>query len=187
MESKEKTLKTITTISSVAYIISKIIFVLVCIGAGLGLLGMIISPFIDWSWVQSSIQKGADSLGETWNWINKVNLVNAEVSCAYSLSNGVVAAFLSYFCYSLFKNIKVKKTPFDKENSSYLTKIGVISLIQAFGVPLFMLIITASTKTSDVFSSKVSGASLVLALFIFTLSLIFKYGSSLQEEADTTL
>lgn len=187
MESKEKTLKTITTISSVAYVISKIIFVFACIGAAVGILGMIISPFIDWNWVQSSIQKGAEAANQTWNWISKVNLTSAEVSCTNALLGGTVGAFLSYYCYSLFRNIKEKQTPFDKANSSYLTKIGITSLIQAFGVPLIMLIITSATKTSDIFSSKVSGVSLVFALFIFTLSLIFKYGSSLQEEADTTL
>ncbi|MFA6625183.1 MAG: DUF2975 domain-containing protein, partial [Bacilli bacterium] len=99
----------------------------------------------------------------------------------------VASMFGTDLSYHLFRNIKKEGTPFRSTNVSLLNKIGVVSLIQGVGIPCISTIITLSTKTSDLFTGTISGVSIIFGLLIFALSLVFKYGVSLQDEADTTL
>jgi hypothetical protein len=122
----------------------------------------------------------------TWD-VNILNITNAEVFSVNTLLASGCGAWLAYTAHDFFNGMALARTPFTTKSVHSLSMIGIISLISAVGVPIVMGIVEAATKTTQLFSNAWYGTSIFFALFIFFLSLIFKYGVILQKEADTTL
>ena len=186
MNSKERKddLKFLRKVSSICSVVFKIFSVLCFIAAIVCLIFMIVSPFIPWD---ETIKFVKDNIQVDAKVIDYLNIRYAEVGCVIGLISFVASMFGTDLSYHLFRNIKKEGTPFRSTNVSLLNKIGVVSLIQGVGIPCISTIITLSTKTSDLFTGTISGVSIIFGLLIFALSLVFKYGVSLQDEADTTL
>lgn len=188
MKEKHSTKETLRKIGHVADIISIIIFVLCCVAAAGGFLGLIISPFIDWPWWRDIISQSANRAGNTLSWdVSNLTIKNAEIVSVQSLLSSGISGLLVFYCHLLFKNIAREGTPFIDANVHLLISIGIISLVRALAVPLVLTIIFAATGTESIFTSGFSGIGIIVALFVFALSLVFKYGAELQKEADTTL
>jgi len=181
---KEKTLKSLTTLGKVCSVIFKIFSILCLIAAIICLIGIIASPFVPWA---EAVKQIENNVTGDISFTKYLNVTYAEVACVIGLLSLVAAMFSTHFCDQLFYNLKKEGTPFRKDNVILLNKIGIVALIQALAIPAVLSIITAATKTQDAFSGTFSGVSVVFGLLIFALSLVFKYGVSLQDEADTTL
>jgi hypothetical protein len=188
METKKSTKRTLQTIGKVAYVISKIIFILGLIGASIGLTCMISAAFVNWEWVRETIIDFAQQHDLTLTWdVGTLTLKNAEV-----LSFGVLVkcgsgAVLTYFLMKLFGNIKDEGTPFTDSNVKLLMAVGITCLVEAFGVSLLLDIVVRATQTGAIFNYGSNFPNLIIALLVFALALVFKYGVELQKEADTTL
>jgi len=189
MKEKRTTKQTLILIGKVGAIVSLVILIFAAIGAAVGFLGLIFSPFVDWNWLQELIAKGASESGAALNWdVSVLNATNAEIVSLKTFLSAGTSVVLLYFARGLFANIEKEGTPFTDPNVKQLVNIGIISLVQAFAVPIIVGIVINATGTTALFGdSSSSGASLIMALFVFAMSLVFKYGVELQKEADTTL
>lgn len=181
---KEKSLKSLWTLGSVCSIIFRSFSILCLIASIFCLIGVIGSPFIPWAKAVEQVE--ANVAGDT-SFTKYLSVKVAEVACVTGLLSLVVSMFICHYCDKLFLNIKTEGTPFRKDNVRLLNRIGIVSLIQALAVPAIVSIITTATSTGAVLSYPFSGANVVFGLLIFALSMVFKYGVSLQDEADTTL
>lgn len=181
---KEKTVKSLRTLGSVCSVLFKIFSILCLIAAVICFGAIIAAPFVPWSDAVDFITKNVT--GDI-SFTKYLNVKYAEVACVTGLCSLVVAMVSTHLCDLLFFNIKKEGTPFRKSNVALLNKIGIVALVQAVGLPIVYAIITNATGTQDVFTSSFSGVALVFGLLIFALSLVFKYGVTLQDEADTTL
>jgi hypothetical protein len=189
MKEKRTTKQTLILIGKIGAIVSLVLLVFAAIGTAGGFLGLIFFPFVDWSWLRELMVKGASESGMALSWdVGILNATNAEiVSLNVFLSAGTSVGLL-YFARGLFANIEKEGTPFTEPNVKLLVNIGIVSLVQAFAAPIILNIVINATGTETLFAdSGASGVSLILALFVFALSLVFKYGVELQKEADTTL
>lgn len=188
METKKSTKHTLQTIGKIAYVISKIVFILCIIGASIGLTFMIVGTFVNWEWVRTSITDYAYNHDLTLSWdVAVLNVKNAEVLAIGMLLRAGSGAVLAYFLAKLFGNIKNEGTPFTDANVKLLMAVGITCLVEAFGVSLILSVLVHATNTAAVFNFNSDIPNLFIALLVFALALVFKYGVELQKEADTTL
>jgi hypothetical protein len=189
MKEKRTTKQTLILIGKIGAIVSLVILVFAAIGTAAGFLGLIFSPLVDWPWLQELIAKNASENGIALSWdVSALNATNAEIVSLKTFLSAGTSVVLLYFARALFANIEREGTPFTDPNVKLLVIIGIVSLVQAFAVPIIAGIVINATGTEALFGdSSSSGASLIMALFVFALSLVFKYGVELQKEADTTL
>jgi len=182
MDEKEKSRIRLVKISHVGSILFKILAIVCLVASALALAGLIASFFIDWGWVQSEItsHKANPSFD-----VSLLNTTNAAVACTSGFLGAGTGAVNLYFIYRLFEAIYQAKTPFTLAAVKNLNIIGIVSLAQSIGVSLFMSILIGVTHAA--LSTSGWGMSVGFALFIFLLSLVFRYGVSLQKESDTTL
>lgn len=187
METSEidKTKKTLVTISKVAYVFAYIIMILCFMAAGFGFVGMIASAFLPYGDIISYISSHPE-LNVAASVLDKINISYAEVGCTFGVVYGGIAGVSSFFVKKLFHSIHKEGTPFTESAVKSLNMIGIFSLIQAIVVPGFFAILTNLTNTK-IMNPSFLGTPVVFALFIFALSLVFKYGVVLQHEADATL
>ena len=101
--------------------------------------------------------------------------------------------FASFYGRRLFKELKSAETPFTETISKNLLKLSVIilgySFIPAVASNLLFSLMGLGTFDSSGQSIRIafSLTTIVVAVVLFMLSLIFKYGTSLQKQADETL
>lgn len=181
-DEKEKNRIRLVKISHIGSILFKILAILCLVASALALSGLIASFFIDWGWVQSEItsHKANPSFD-----VSLLNMTSAAVACTSGFLGAGTGAVNLYFVHRLFETIYQAKTPFTGAAVKNLNVIGIVSLAQSIGVSLFMSILVGATHAA--ISTSGWGMSVGFALFIFLLSLVFRYGVSLQEESDTTL
>ena len=181
-DEKEKNRIRLVKISHIGSILFKILAILCLVASALALSGLIASFFVDWGWVQSEItsHKANPSFD-----VSLLNTTNAAVACTSGFLGAGTGAVNLYFVHRLFETIYQAKTPFTAAAVKNLNVIGIVSLAQSIGVSLFMSILVGATHVA--ISTSGWGMSVGFALFIFLLSLVFRYGVSLQEESDTTL
>lgn len=182
MDEKERSRIRLVKISHVGSILFKILAIICLVASVLALIGLVASMFIDWGWVQNEITSNIASPGFD---VGLLNITNATVACTYGFLGAGTGAVNLYFIYRLFKVVYQTKTPFTDAAVKNLNIIGIVSLAQSIGVSLFMSILIGATHAA--ISTSGWGMSVGFALFIFLLSLIFRYGVSLQKESDTTL
>ncbi len=189
MKNKKSAKQTLILIGKVGAIVSLVLLVFAAIGTFVGFLGLILSPFFNWTWLQDLIKNTASQNGYALNWdVTTLNVTDAEIVSLKTLLGGASSTVLLFFAHALFAHIEKEGTPFVDANVKLLVDIGIVALVQAIAVPLFISIVVNATGTAALFAnSSASGVSFVLALFVFALSLVFKYGVELQKEADTTL
>jgi hypothetical protein len=189
MKKVKSTKETLRQIGRVASLISEILGVFVLVGAAFAAIGVIVAPFVDFAALQQLITDIAtdNNLALSWD-VTLLNLRNVEVVCVGALLNSAVEAVLLYFVTHLFRNIYEEGTPFTDKNVKCLVNIGIVSLIQSLGVGAVMGIVYDVTGTEALFHNVfTNGPGFIIALFVFALSLVFKYGVELQKEADATL
>lgn len=182
MEEKEKSRIRLVKISHVGSILFKILAIVCLIASAFALVGLIASIFIDWGWVQNEIT--GHEANPNFD-VSLLNVTNATVACTYGFLGAGTSAVNLYFIYRLFEAIYQAKTPFTGAAVKNLNIIGIVSLAQSIGMSLFMSILISITHAA--LSTSGWGTSIGFALFIFLLSLVFRYGVSLQKESDTTL
>ena len=94
---------------------------------------------------------------------------------------------LLYYINRLSKNITKSNTPFTVESVRYLEMMALVLFISAFALPAI------SSLASYAFGVWPDGAIsfslylLLTSIIVYFLSLIFKYGTTLQKESDETL
>jgi hypothetical protein len=181
----ENSKKTLVTISKVCYVISYVLMILAYIACGLCLVGIIVGAFIPYSKIVDYVNAHPE-ISPTTDWLSYANVTYVEVACLSGLLSTGVGATIILFARNLFKGIRDENTPFSSNSVHNLNLIGILSLVQALGLPIIMSIVIAATKTGASFNAW-NSSNIIFALFIFALSLVFKYGVYLQHESDTTL
>jgi len=181
----EKAKKALIVISKICYVIAFILMILCFVAAGFSLIGIAVAPFMPYDWIKDFVLAHPNSYHDT-AFLAYINVKYAEVACVYGLLGAGVSGVSMLFARNLFGSIKEANTPFAEKAVSSLNMIGLLALIQAIAVPVVLSIVTAATGTGDTFNSWNFG-NVFFALFIFAISLVFKYGVSLQKQADTTL
>lgn len=177
------TKKTLLTISHVCEIIAKVLFVLSVVGEVLALIGFVTSLCVDWSWVRQMIATNYRDWAYDPAPLTTANAVGYTLTGVLSCAAGGTIVF---FVYRFFKSIVAEQTPFNDKAVHNLLLIGIISLVSQVLVWAILAIYVAATRlTVDL--GGFSGPSFLSCLFIFALALVFKYGTELQKEADTTL
>lgn len=185
MEDTNKSKKALVIISKVFYVLSYIAMIACFVAAGVCFLGMVIAPFMPYSGIADFVNSHPETFTNT-DFLKYVNITYAEVGCVIGLLSGGLAGVTCLWARNLFGSIKEANTPFTDKAVHNLNLIGIFALIQAIALPATLGIIIAATKTGDAYKA-FEGGSFLLALFVFAMSLVFKYGVSLQKQADTTL
>jgi hypothetical protein len=177
------TKKTLLTISRVCSIITQVLFILSIVGEVLALIGFVTSLSVDWSWISHMITTNYPGSEFDPAVLTTFNMVGYTLTGVLSCAAGGTILF---FVYRFFKSIVTEQTPFNDKAVHNLLLIGIFSLVSEILVWAIMAIYVAATHiTVDL--GGFSGPSFFSCLFIFALALVFKYGTELQKEADTTL
>ena len=166
-------LKKLNTICKYAELFSKILLIALIIGAAVTLI------------IMGTVALNPDILSE----IGDGTLTNAEVySMGAVMIIAVIFAFIIlYYAYLISGNIHRNNTPFMDENVKYLEKIAIWTIVCALVIPLigwgFAIAIGVDPAQMLAFNPMM----LLFAFPVYLLSLILRYGTSLQKEADATL
>lgn len=180
---RPETKKTLLTISRVCAIVAQVLFILAIVGEVLAIVGFVTSLCVDWSWIRQQITTNYPD----WDFdpapLTTVNAVGYSLTGVLSCASG---GTVLYFVYRFFKSIVSEQTPFNDKAVHNLLLIGVFSLVSEVLVWAILGIYQAAAHMTVALNG-FNGPSLLTCLFVFALALVFKYGTELQKEADTTL
>jgi len=190
MEQNDLTKKRIVSLSKTLSIVFKVLAIICLIGCALGIIFVIAGIFIPYTQLQNSIIDFMNEYApnENQEFIKYINVGNAEIIFMSTSLTSASSMFLLYYVYRLFNDIKINETPFTDNVVKFLNLIGILALVSAIAVPIFLSIFTNIVPHVGNFNSFGLNVSFVIVgLILFALSLIFKYGVQLQKESDTTL
>lgn len=186
--------------TKVVKVVLDISFWVIAVFGIIGLLSLIISPFIpDKSFMLTGDQLNRlkfsfeGMLRFTVNKKQDYFNLKPYLQSIFLLS-AILSAIFTAILYELRKILKtvILDNPFDKENSKRLTIIAVVLMIGS----LFVNIARASIATAFVKVTNITGISInynidfsmfLYGFLILILAGVFKYGCYLQEEYDATL
>ena len=106
---------------------------------------------------------------------------------AAAVLNMVFLFVLLYYLYRLSKNISESRTPFTDASVRYLELMAVILFISTFALPAISALVSFAYGIWPYGVISFSPYLLLTSIIVYFLSLIFKYGTSLQKESDETL
>jgi len=109
------------------------------------------------------------------------------VVCANAVLSGVFLVIALYYVRSFFGSIHKNNTPFTDEGVRSLEILAIILVACAFIVPLGSALLSFATGFWPAQIAVFNPFLLFMALVMYFLSLIFKYGAALQKESDETL
>lgn len=106
------------------------------------------------------------------------------VTLVFTVAGLILTAIILDYVNKLFKNISKDDTPFIMENVDYLRKIG-----------WYMVTSTIVSAVGNGIGSEMVGGSfsfgygfnLIMILIVFAASIIFEYGSNMQEDSDAKI
>ena len=87
----------------------------------------------------------------------------------------------------IFRNVEKQETPFEKENSRAVRRIGFLVVVYSLVYTLVLPLLCSALGLGRAQVSLVDGKMVLVGCLIISLSYIFEYGSALQQEADETL
>ena len=140
-----------------------------------------------------AVEMGEDNVvfadfGATANGVITKNVINA-----HDLASGMLAMAFSSLAYAVVfyyaarfgKALRANETPFCAQCTSLLSKTGIAVLVCAV-LSFFLVDIIALASFGASASSSGIGL-IVIGIFVFILSKVYKYGTQLQQQADETL
>ena len=166
-------LKKLNKICKFAELFSKILLIALVIGAVVTLI------------IMGAVALNPDLISE----IGDGTLTNKEVlSMGVIMIIAVVFAFIIlYYAYLICGNIHRNNTPFMDENVKYLEKIAIWTIVCALVIPLIGGAIGVAIGVDPAQMLAFNPMMLFFAFPVYLLSLILKYGTTLQKESDATL
>jgi hypothetical protein len=183
----------------VLYIICNIFFWITTIGAGLFLLGNIIISIVPAS---KMVMDASGSLSATVGGmmffkfdpqISGDIIIKPFLQAFFSwiIVSGLMVSIILFEIKRILKSV-LQDNPFKLGNSKNLTVIGAVLIVGSFIIPFLegktiSAIIRALHINGINFSFSIDGTMLFSGIIVLILAGVFKYGSYLQEEVDSTL
>lgn len=106
---------------------------------------------------------------------------------AVSVLLGAVTTWILWLVRRIFRNVEKQETPFEKENSRAVRRIGFLVVVYSLVYTLVLPLLCSALGLGRAQVSLVDGKMVLVGCLIISLSYIFEYGSALQQEADETL
>jgi len=106
-------------------------------------------------------------------------------TCVTAIFGGALGIVVLHYLDCLFTNIRDSNTPFTNKSVKYLETIARLLVIFTISVPAVSAIAAFAFSTDVVMEFSIS--ALLVAGLVYVLSLIFKHGTSLQNESDAIL
>ena len=100
---------------------------------------------------------------------------------------GAVTTWILWLVRRIFRNVEKKETPFEKENSRAVRRIGLLVVVYSLIYTLVLPLLCLALGLGRAQVSLVDGKMVLVGCLIVSLSYIFEYGSALQKESDETL
>ena len=100
---------------------------------------------------------------------------------------GAVTTWILWLVRCIFRNVEKKETPFEKENSRAVRRIGLLVVVYSLIYTLVLPLLCLALGLGRAQVSLVDGKMVLVGCLIISLFYIFEYGSALQKEADETL
>ena len=184
----EKSLHTVQTCAKIAKVVALILFIIICFGAFMSLIGIAtvsaITSLIHTALENADLSFFGDFAGTLADFFDKgildkvimVVLVLAFVSIA---AVGVVT-FLAYYWFR--REVK-DGTPFTHRFAADMKRLGTIMLAVDLGLPLILSIVAAIALPSNIFKIQYNLGALDGLVFI-VIGAISKYGACLADKAE---
>ena len=184
----EKIQKNLNKFSSVVFILAKICFVAAIVGICISGCAMVCFAATGHMSFNLTIGNGVTLHGLLADAQGNAPTVWGTMS--YALTYCIFLVAVMRMLMRLFSNMRDNYTPFTIENADLFKKIAIWMIVASI-VPATvgqivgkscaqMMKLPFTTEFGDSFS-------LIAVLILFTMSMVFKYGCALQEQADTTL
>ncbi len=180
----EKTQATLRKFSHVIYVFAKIGFIAAIVGVCIAACAMVCLAvtgsmnFDIGNGVTLLLAKTDGNIATVWG------------TMAYALTSCALLITVMRLLMRLFANIRDCYTPFTAENAELFKKMAIWMIIVSV-VPAMAGQIVGKTCAVIIgipFSAEFAdGFSIIAVLVLFAMSMVFKYGCALQEQADTTL
>jgi hypothetical protein len=118
-----------------------------------------------------------------------MHLRTTKENALYNYSSTAIISAVSFimmlFMIRFFENIRTSYTPFTLENAKILKDSSIVMLLSAGLMPITFLILASLLKQK--YEINIELLLFVLALIVYCISLVFRYGALLQKESDETL
>jgi hypothetical protein len=94
---------------------------------------------------------------------------------------------IMYIAYKMFNDIKKSYTPFKKENSKRLMQISYLLIIYSIVLPIISAVVGGCVDLNNEMTIDFNPVFIAVAVIFYCMSLVFGYGTKLQQESDETL
>lgn len=169
-----ETLNKLNKISWFVSILAKVCMVLLAIGiVALTAMAVVVSLS------DALLAEISDFVGRT---IVSGQVLGVFIAAILAAALGIVTL---YYIDRFFSNIHKSNTPFSDESVRYMEIIAVLLLISTIAIPAISALL-AYAFDSEVFM-QFNLIPLFAAFIVYFMSLVFRYGASLQKESDETL
>ncbi len=111
-------------------------------------------------------------------------------SMTYALLYCICLIVVMRLLMRVFANMRDNYTPFTMENAHIFEKVAICMIVAAFVPSIVGQIVgelCAEFMNLSFTAEFADSFSLIAVLILYTMSMVFKYGCALQEQADTTL
>jgi len=176
-------LSKLTRISRLGALFAKGMMVIIVLGTVVAV-AILIAVYIDPN-IVADITAPADIYNVPVEDIDMAAL--AKVLSVGMLVLGIVGFRMMYYIYQLFDNIHKNNTPFTDDNAKYLQRIAVLMIVSTIILPIIDGVMQRVVNVEYYSQLGFGGFPILVALLLFFLSLVFKYGATLQKESDETL
>ena len=97
----------------------------------------------------------------------------------------IINIYVLQYIEKLFKNFRKNKTPFEIDNCQYIRNIGRIMIIEIIVALIFNVVISLLFKGIEPLNIKTFSITMIIVVYIAYF--IFKYGTNMQSEIDTSI
>ena len=104
-----------------------------------------------------------------------------------AILNLIVVGISLFLMYKIFSDIKTSYTPFKAENVRRLKNISYLILGSSVALPVVCWAIISTTELNPDVWVVFNPVMFAIAILFYCISLIFAYGTELQQESDETL
>jgi hypothetical protein len=178
-------LSKLTKISKYGGIFAKVLMAILVIGVVAGTV-FFIAVALDASFLNEIIEEIVTETG-----ISRGELSTAAaILTVCLLVIGALWIAILYHVDRLFTDIHRDNTPFTDDNARYLVIIAILVVVCAIVIPIMGYWAQTIDTAADSVYYQPYGFSILplfVALLLYFLSLVFKYGAKLQKESDETL
>ena len=124
---------------------------------------------------------------------NTINIDDIDTTAAAAILLATVLVLMPlmiaimYFVRRMFNNIHENNTPFTDDNAKCLVNIALLTVACTIAAPILDYALQTVIDTASYQAYSFSAFPLLVALLLYFLSLVFKYGAELQKESNETL